>query len=134
MQLALWLPLLAPLFLVLVPRALEQLRMQMSISGTYDVLLVPLALPRDEVLDLLRAAPINGLQLQPPPSSSHGDSGADDTHPVLLQLGYQLATGPGPGWLPKPSFSEAKLEVPFVSHPASPPSSSSGPFSYKHTM
>lgn len=133
MQLALWLPLLAPLFLVLVPRALEQLRMQMSICGTYDVLLVPLALPREEVLDLLRAAPLSGLQLQPPPPSSHESSGAD-THPVLLQLGYQLATGPGPSWLPKPSFSEAKLEVPFVSHPASPPSSSSGPFSYKHTM
>lgn len=130
MQLALLLPILVPLLVVVLPRALDGLKMAMSINGTYDVLLVPLYLPRSEVQDLLKASKLELAQL--PSSAKIAD---DDTHPVLLQLGYQHATAPGPSWLPKPSFSEAKLEIPFVKHPlAAPSSSSSGPFSYKHTM
>lgn len=96
-----------------------------ALNGTYDVLTVPLLLPKPVVESLLpptlrHASPSALLPIPQslrtfceahcPPSA--GASG--ETHLVLLQLGSQTGTGPGPIPL---WFQEAKLEVPYVRHP-----------------
>ncbi|CAD6884287.1 unnamed protein product [Tilletia laevis] len=92
-----------------------------AIGGVYDFLYVPFLLPARTVQSLL---PENSRLLPVPSSilsalSLEGKTDHDDAEPrhlVALQLGYQKGTGP----LLMPfglNFSEAKLEIPFVSHP-----------------
>lgn len=99
-----------------------------ALTGTYDVLTVPLLLPVKTVESLLPIpyqncspslllpTPEHFLTAIPrfPPNPSTNDSSSEQYHLVLLQLGHQKNTGPGPF---KMTFQEAKLEVPFVRHP-----------------
>ncbi|KAK0523242.1 hypothetical protein OC834_005976 [Tilletia horrida] len=93
-----------------------------AIGGLYDFFYVPLLLPTATVEALLP----DGARLLPIPHSiltslvgpqdATSSSSSTNTHLVALQLGYQRGTGP----LLLPfgmNFSEAKLEVPYVSHP-----------------
>lgn len=114
-------------------------RIDMGISGTYDVLVLSFLLPQDQVLQLLplHLQSQNNLLNVPDNvrnrfTTSQGiSSGTGRMHPVLLQMGYQINTGPGPTWLPKFSFNECKLEVPFVRHPSG---KSKLPLSFKQNM
>jgi len=97
----------------------------MGISGTYDVLLFSFLLPQDQVLKLLPTSLRAQENLWPVPVSiidalnSDGQyTETEKMHPVLLQMGYQISTGPGPTWIPKFSFNECKMEVPFLRHPS----------------
>lgn len=125
-----------PVFFIEFPHARNSLAEMGSIGGTYDVLLVALTLPRAQVLQLLPENLRNDRDKET--SLLYVDDHhlkalrlhSDDDHIneknaqtadageqiVLLQLGYQQSTGPGPSWLPKLSFSEAKLEVPYMRH------------------
>ncbi|KAE8220530.1 hypothetical protein CF319_g5959 [Tilletia indica] len=89
-----------------------------AIGGVYDFLFVPFLLPAQTVQSLLP----EGSNLLPIPSSIlsalslEDNNNGEQTHLVALELGYQKNTGP----LLLPfglNFSEAKLEIPFVSHP-----------------
>lgn len=114
-------------------------RVDMGISGTYDVLVLTFLLPEEQVLQLLplHLQSQNNLLHVPEKVTSHftasqgSPSGTGRMHPVLLQMGYQINTGPGPMWLPKFSFNECKLEVPFVRHPSG---KSKLPFAFKQNM
>ena len=94
----------------------------MALTGNYDVLTVPFLLPKTTLAPLLPQPAGESLLLPLPPSLLEaiplpypaGYDSLQDVHPVLLQLGHQHGTGPGPI---KMSFEEAKLEVPFVRHP-----------------
>lgn len=134
---------LAPILLIEWPTLRNGV--DMGISGTYDVLLFSLLLPRDQVLKLLPSDLRSAEVLLPVPNkvltgiapegqSDEGEAvgtGSANLHPVLLQMGYQISTGPGPGWLPKFSFNECKLEVPYVRHPLD---NSSEPYAFKQHM
>lgn len=114
-----------------------------SISGTYDVVIVALPLSRQQVLQLLPDSVKQKEQektfLDIPASVTQAVLKADvaDTfnsnndHLIVLQLGYQISTGPGPDWVPGFSFSECKLEVPFLQHPSG---KSQKPMAYKQTI
>jgi hypothetical protein len=97
-------------------------KIDMGISGTYDVLVLSFMLPRQQVLQLLPPSMQDSLLPVPPEVISsltaNEQQTSSEAHPVLLQMGYQISTGPGPSWLPKFSFNECKLEVPFVRHPS----------------
>lgn len=110
-------------------------KIDMGISGTYDVLLLSFLLPKEQVLQLLPPS-MQGNVLPVPAEvlsslSASDEQTSSETHPVLLQMGYQISTGPGPSWLPKFSFNECKLEVPFVSHPSG---KSKTTFTFKQSM
>ncbi|KIS70739.1 uncharacterized protein UMAG_01894 [Mycosarcoma maydis] len=97
-----------------------------AINGTYDVMLVPLLMPVSQILNLL---PPNIRGIEPSPLIPFTqdqitllglDASAYDAqvnHPVMLELGYQNHTGPGPRFF-RPSFDEAKLEVLGMRHPS----------------
>ena len=97
-----------------------------AISGTYDVMLLPLLLPISQVLNFL---PPKVRDITPSPliSFTHdqivslglnaSEYNAGLNHPVMLELGYQNHTGPGPR-LFRPSFDEAKLDVLGMRHPS----------------
>jgi hypothetical protein len=98
-----------------------QSNFDMGVSGTYDVLLFSFLLPREQVLKLLPANLLDNLLTAPEDvlntlAASQGVL-TGDTHPVIVQMGYQSGTGPGPDWLPKMSFNECKVEIPYVQHP-----------------
>lgn len=99
-----------------------------QLTGTYDVLCIPLVLPRSTVEALLptqwrHASPSLLLKTPDELNQLAGESGleerkeGEEPHLVLLQLGHQKGTGPGPF---KMTFQEAKLEIPFVRHPKLP--------------
>ena len=97
-----------------------------AINGTYDVMLVPLLMPITHVLNFL---PPKVRSIEPSPlipfthdqiislglSAEQYNAGVN--HPVLLELGYQNHTGPGPR-LFRPSFDEAKLDILGMRHPS----------------
>ncbi|CBQ72126.1 conserved hypothetical protein [Sporisorium reilianum SRZ2] len=97
-----------------------------AISGTYDVMLVPLLMPISQILEFL---PPKVRSIEPSPlisftSDQIASLGLDTAaynaganHPVMLELGYQNHTGPGPR-LFRPSFDEAKLEILGMRHPS----------------
>lgn len=97
-----------------------------AINGTYDVMLVPLLMPISQILNLL---PPKVRDIEPSPliSFTHdqiahlglnaANYNAGTNHPVMLELGYQNHTGPGPRFF-RPSFDEAKLEVLGIRHPS----------------
>lgn len=126
--------LLVPLVLVGIPYIGEFApRIMPPISGTYDVLLLAAPLPKEQVRALLPKTILDAhpdALLDVPDSVQNAllaDSSDaspsnprrlnDDEHVVLLQMGYQRQTGPGPSWMPKMSFGECKLEIPYVRHP-----------------
>lgn len=113
-------PILALVAVLLPILVIEGPKFDMGVSGTYDVLVLSFLLPKDQALQLL---PHSQDLLLPVPedvlsSLTTSSSSGTELHPVLLQMGYQISTGPGPSWLPKFSFNECKLEVPFVRHPS----------------
>lgn len=127
-----------PVILITLPKV--QLSMN-TIAGTYDVFLIAALLPKAQVRALLPDSTFGAGSdpLLPVPDAYlraliPGNEGVDDErskghHLVLLQMGYQMKTGPGPSWMPKLSFSECKLEVPFIKHPlatSSPTTSGTG--------
>lgn len=97
-----------------------------AISGTYDVMLVPLLMPIAQILNFL---PPKVRDIDPSPlipfthdqiqalGLSPSEYNAGVNHPVMLELGYQNHTGPGPRFF-RPSFDEAKLEVLGMRHPS----------------
>ncbi|EST07840.1 hypothetical protein PSEUBRA_002957 [Kalmanozyma brasiliensis GHG001] len=97
-----------------------------AINGTYDVMLVPLLMPISQVLNFL---PPKVRNIEPSPLISFtqdqiahlglnaAEYNAGANHPVMLELGYQDHTGPGPRIF-RPSFDEAKLEVLGMRHPS----------------
>ncbi|CAO1629769.1 unnamed protein product [Sympodiomycopsis kandeliae] len=92
-----------------------------TLTGTYDVLTVPLLLPTSVVESLLPAQwrHLSPSLLLPTPHDllsglKLNTTETQDHHLVLLQLGHQQNTGPG---VFKLTFQEAKLEIPFVRHP-----------------
>lgn len=105
-----------------------QKSIDMGVTGTYDVLVFSFLLPQDQILKLLPSSLRSQESFLPVPSNvintlksnSLQDAGTEvgTLHPVLLQMGYQISTGPGPTWIPKFSFNEAKLEVPYLRHPS----------------
>lgn len=110
----------------------------MGITGTYDDLVLPILLPKAVVRSLLPANLFPGETdpLLPVPSSTLeawrlpvDEDGS--SHPIILELGYQSGTGPGP-WLLGMNFNEAKFEIPFVRHP-SVDENDETPFVFKHT-
>lgn len=133
-----------PIILIELPLINEI--MATSITGTYDVLIVAFPLSRKQVLQLLPdpvkqeeeektfmnipESIINAIVKTKDASSTNAfDVNLD--HLIVLQLGYQISTGPGPDWLPGFSFSECKLEVPFLRHPSG---KTEYPLSYKQTI
>jgi hypothetical protein len=142
-----------PVVLILLARWSE-IDINMGISGTYDVLAVALLLPQSQVLALLpphvRGDSADAHSLISPTLEemqalvgvealrSTRATSAEAVHPVFIQLGHQHATGPGPDWLPKMSFGEAKVEIPYVRHPALRQHASTkkrdAPFVFKQTM
>lgn len=117
-----------------------------AINGTYDVMLVPLLLPIAQILDFLppKVRGITPSPLLPFTSDQISSLGldaasynADSNHPVMLELGYQNHTGPGPRLL-RPSFDEAKLEVLGMRHPSlvsdQQPSTADKGFVYKQLI
>ncbi|CDS02219.1 uncharacterized protein SPSC_03158 [Sporisorium scitamineum] len=97
-----------------------------AINGTYDVMLVPLLMPISQILNFL---PPKVRDIEPSPLISFtsdqisslglnsAEYNSDTNHPVMLELGYQNHTGPGPR-LFRPSFDEAKLEILGMRHPS----------------
>lgn len=97
-----------------------------AINGTYDVMLVPLLMPIPQILNFL---PPQVRDIDPSPLISFTSDqisglglkteeyNAGVNHPVMLELGYQNHTGPGPRFF-RPSFDEAKLEVLGMRHPS----------------
>ena len=93
----------------------------MAVTGTYDVLAIPMLFPKDTAQALLPTSvrnqtpsallPIPADILESPQLERTSDS---EDHIVIFQLGRQLGTGPGPMKL---HFQEAKLEIPYVRHP-----------------
>lgn len=134
------LAILLPIILVELPVILEIMG---SISGTYDVIIVALPLSRKQVLQLLPESVKQKEQdktfLDIPASiteailktNSVNSFDANHDHLIILQLGYQISTGPGPHWMPGFSFSECKLEVPFLRHPSG---KSEKPMAYKQSI
>lgn len=127
----------------LLPTALAPFTALMPISGTYDVLTVPVLLPsstvasllpldlRDNLLpipdDVLAALGLDDKDEAEASAAATGEKhGHESKHLVVLQCGRQLGTGPGPMSL---NFQEAKLEVPYVRHPDCPDQSKA--FSFK---
>ncbi|KAL9932164.1 hypothetical protein V8E36_008936 [Tilletia maclaganii] len=105
-----------------------------AIGGTYDFLYVPFLLPTSVVTTLLPngsrplSVPANVLSILADPKQTT----TEPQHLVALELGYQKGTGP----LVLPfgmDFHETKLEIPYVSHPALPPTSET-PFLLKQTI
>ncbi|KAJ9478014.1 hypothetical protein PHBOTO_001590 [Pseudozyma hubeiensis] len=97
-----------------------------AINGTYDVMLVPLLMPVAQILNFLppKVRDIDPSPLIPFTQDQISSLGLDTSsynagvnHPVMLELGYQNHTGPGPR-LFRPSFDEAKLEVLGMRHPS----------------
>ncbi|SNX82955.1 uncharacterized protein MEPE_01661 [Melanopsichium pennsylvanicum] len=97
-----------------------------AINGTYDVVLVPLLMPIAEILNFLPAkvrniSPSPLISFTSDQISSLGLSSsaynAEENHPVMLELGYQNHTGPGPRFF-RPSFDEAKLDILGMRHPS----------------
>lgn len=98
----------------------------MQINGTYDVMLVPLLMPIAQILNFLPPK-VRNIEPSPLISFTHdqitslglnaGDYNAGVNHPVMLELGYQDHTGPGPRVF-RLSFDEAKLEVLGMRHPS----------------
>jgi hypothetical protein len=114
--------------------------LDMGITGTYDVLLFSFLLPQEQVLQLLPSSMRSPQTFMPVPThvissldttAQHANTDRTMMHPILLQMGYQISTGPGPTWLPKFSFNEAKLEVPFLRHPSG---KSNLPYAFKQHM
>ncbi|SPO23422.1 uncharacterized protein UTRI_02101 [Ustilago trichophora] len=116
-----------------------------AISGTYDVMLVPLLMPISQILNFL---PPKVRDIEPSPliSFTHdqivslgldaAEYHAGVNHPVMLELGYQNHTGPGPRFF-RPSFDEAKLEVLGMRHPSlsgKQPASAEKGFVYKQLI
>ncbi|KAK0548154.1 hypothetical protein OC845_003704 [Tilletia horrida] len=117
-----------------------------EIGGLYDFLYVPFLLPKETVKTLippgstLLPIPIEIFKTFATDPSQHVNQLFKSHHLVAFQLGYQKGTGP----LLMPfgmNFSEAKLEVPFVSHPIlnktaaeNGESESSEPFLLKQTV
>lgn len=110
----------------LLPTALSPFTALMPITGTYDVLTVPVVLPSSTVASLLPQELRSHLLTVPAevladlgltPQSADAADQESRQHLVVLQLGRQLGTGPGPMAL---HFQEAKIEVPYVRHPDCP--------------
>jgi hypothetical protein len=116
-----------------------------AINGTYDVMLVPLLMP---IADILNFLPPKVRSIDPSPlipfthdeitalGLSADQYNACTNHPVMLELGYQDHTGPGPRFF-RPSFDEAKLEVLGMRHPSlngKQPSSAEKGFVYKQLI
>jgi hypothetical protein len=123
---------LLPVIIVEGPQL--QSKLNMGISGSYDVLVLAFLLPKEQVLQLLPASSQGHLLPVPEDvlsSLSSSSTSTAEQHPVLLQMGYQISTGPGPSWLPKFSFNECKLEVPFIRHPSG---KSDAAYTLKQTM
>lgn len=114
----------------MLPTLLSPFTALMPVNGTYDVLSVPLLLPKDIVASLLpKPARTKDVLLEVPDALTQAlglkpSSGTNRL--VLIQLGRQVGTGPGPLSL---HFQEAKIEIPYVKHPECPDSSKV--FSYK---
>lgn len=141
---------LLPVLLTLYVRQPEVFSLDMGISGTSDVLAIPLLLPKAQVLALLPPHIRDESALIVPTTEelealfgakalqSTAESTGGALHPVFIQLARQHATGLGPNWLPKMTFGEAKLEVPYVRHPALRQDISTekkdAPFVFKQTM
>lgn len=131
-----------PIVLIELPTIRHIAATMGSISGTYDVLTVAFPLSNADVLELLpksvqQARPEDSLLSIPDSAFEAIDMGTEASgdkagqHIVVLQMGYQISTGPGPNWLPKFSFSECKVEIPFMRHPSG---KSDTPMVYKQTM
>lgn len=135
-----FLAILLPIILIELPIILETMG---SITGTYDVLIVAIPLSRQKILQLLPDSVKQKEQentfLNIPASVIEAVLKADSVnsfdvnhdHLIVLQLGYQISTGPGPDWVPGFSFSECKLEVPFLQHPSG---ISNKPMTYKQAI
>lgn len=138
------LAIILPIILIELPLINEI--MSTNITGTYDVLIVAFPLSRKQVLELLpdpikqkeeekifKNIPesiINAI-VKSKDASPTTSFDSDRDHLIILQLGYQISTGPGPDWVPGFSFSECKLEVPFLRHPSG---KTEYPLSYKQTI
>jgi hypothetical protein len=95
----------------------------MALNGTYDVLTVPLLLPKAAVQALLPPSlrDLTPSVLLPIPTSvlsachlpSH-EGTSEEKHLIVLQLGTQKGAGPS---IIGMNFQEAKLEIPYVRHP-----------------
>lgn len=112
---------LIPILLIESPNLATKI--DMGISGTYDVLVFSFLLPRKDILPLLPSKYRSEENLLAIPSNvldtlTKVGNGDEEVHPVLLQMGNQINTGPGPDWLPKMSFNELKLEIPYMRHPS----------------
>ncbi|CEH16820.1 hypothetical protein CBOM_07024 [Ceraceosorus bombacis] len=119
------------------------LMMDLSLAGTYDVLLVPLLVPKAILQEQWLPAnlrdgllPIPGQILKDLDLAQEASTASEPLHLIFLQLGYQHNTGPGKMWMGMRmnSFSEAKLEVPFMRHPAASDAGSHVPFLFKQTI
>ncbi|CAO1624342.1 unnamed protein product [Parajaminaea phylloscopi] len=104
----------------IIKRLVSPLSGLMTVSGTYDVLCVPVLLPKDVVLGLLPTELRQEEPLLEVPDAVleklHLMRG-ENQHLVVVQLGRQLGTGPAFSPL---HFQEAKIEIPYVRHPDCP--------------
>lgn len=97
-----------------------------AINGTYDAMLVPLLMPISQILNFLPPK-VRDIEPSPMIPFTHDEIAslgldpatynAGENHPVMLELGYQDHTGPGPRIF-RLSFDEAKLEVLGMRHPS----------------
>ncbi|PWN38846.1 hypothetical protein IE81DRAFT_327096 [Ceraceosorus guamensis] len=117
--------------------------MDLSLAGTYDVLLVPLLVPKAILQEKWLPANLRDGLLPIPVQiladldlAQEASTASEPLHLIFLQLGYQHNTGPGKMWMGMRmnSFSEAKLEVPFMRHPAASDAGSHVPFLFKQTI
>ncbi|KAF8331951.1 uncharacterized protein EI90DRAFT_3123052 [Cantharellus anzutake] len=105
-------------------------------TGTYNFLYIPIILPRTLVKRFL---PPSVSSISPSPfwdsSAIQNDCGlrlSENDHVVVFQIGRQYKTGT---WIAKFDFQEAKLEIPYLNHPALDPSSTGRfPFLFKQTV
>ncbi|PWN23875.1 hypothetical protein BCV69DRAFT_296184 [Microstroma glucosiphilum] len=95
----------------------------MALNGTYDVLTVPLLLPKTVVQSLLPPSlrDLTPSVLLPIPTSvlsachfPPNEGSSEEKHLVVLQFGSQKGAGPS---IIGMNFQEAKLEIPYVRHP-----------------
>ncbi|KDN37810.1 hypothetical protein K437DRAFT_259649 [Tilletiaria anomala UBC 951] len=89
-------------------------------SGTYDALTFPVALPKSVVMAMLPDWLQNAFlpipeQVYDSLCLERKTSDGEDTHIIVLQLGYQHGTGVGPSIIHM-SFHEAKIDIPYLKH------------------
>jgi hypothetical protein len=109
-------------------------------SGTYDAIAFPVALPKGTVNDMLPDWLKD--QFQSIPDAVYGAFGLErktkdgqDTHIIVVQLGYQRNTGIGPSFMRQFKFHEAKIDIPFLKHYCRRHIDADAiPFAYKQVM